>query len=98
GITIDDVDAYVKKQLTEKEYAAYKADLEISMKGLDASKLTATEFSQVVSSALTQTQSRGLTYSSCAVRTTGIVLAVASVVVGVIALLKKKVDKVTEQG
>ncbi|MBL7717107.1 MAG: hypothetical protein JNL01_16710 [Bdellovibrionales bacterium] len=95
GYTTADLEAFVGKKLSKKEYAEFQKFLKISLAGIEPSQMTAEEFSGVVEQALVATQPKGLTWSSCATRTSGIVLGVAAVVLGIIAIAKKKLDLIT---
>jgi chaperonin cofactor prefoldin len=98
NIGVSEIDSYVKSKLTPKEYLAYEKQSRIMMKGLDPEKMTPNEFSQVVSRALEVTQPKALTWSSCSTLTVGILVAVAAVIVGIVAIAKRKIDKITEEG
>ena len=98
NVGVEDVDAYVKSKLTTSEYANFKKFLDTSLKGIDPNKLTAEEYSGVISEALKQTQAKGLTWSGCTTLSIGILVAVASVVVGIVAIAKHKLDAITSQG
>jgi len=97
-ISVDQIDQYVRSKLTAKEYGVYQKQQKIMMKGLDPEKMTPNEFSQVVARALEVTQPKALTWSSCTTLTIGILVAVAAVIVGVIAIAKQKIDLITQNG
>lgn len=98
NVSVHEIDGYVKSKLTAKEYAAYEKQSKVMMKGLDPEKMTPNEFSQVVTRALEVTQPKALTWSSCSTLTVGVLIAVAAVVVGIVAIAKRKIDKITEDG
>lgn len=97
GYTPDDLNAFVQKQLSKKEHANFQKFMQISLAGIDPATLTAEEFSGVVEQALIATQPKGLTWSSCSTRTAGIIIGIAAVVLGVIAIVKKKLDLITKE-
>lgn len=92
NVGVADVDQFVQGQLSAKEYKSFQKYMSTSMAGLDPNTLSSEEFGQIVEQALKATQSKGLTWSSCSTMTGGIVLGVAALVVGIVALAKSKID------
>ncbi|MBL7717106.1 MAG: hypothetical protein JNL01_16705 [Bdellovibrionales bacterium] len=92
NVGVDEVSGFVKTQLSSKEFKAYQKYMDTALMGLDPNQLSTEEFSQIVEQALKVTQAKGLTWSSCTTMTGGIVLGAASLIVGIIALAKAKID------
>jgi hypothetical protein len=92
-VSVADVDAYVKGRLSAREYRAFKADMDSALAGIDPEKVSASELGEVVGHALSRVGSEGLSWGSCATTWTGVGAIIATVVVGIIAIIKAKSDK-----
>ncbi len=98
NVTVAEVDAFVKTRMSVREYRAFRARIDGALAGIDPEKVTAQELGEVVGQALRQIGSEGLAWSACATTWTGIGIAIAAVIVGIIALTKNKSDaKIQEE-
>jgi hypothetical protein len=66
GLTIGEVDHYMRARLSPRDYAEFKDRLEVSIRGIDPATLSGDELDQLTLMALSQLESRGLSWSPCA--------------------------------
>lgn len=90
NISVDQVSAFVKTQMTEAQYAAYQNQIHTAMNGIDPSTLQPSELGQIVGQALSNVQTTGLYWDGCASIWTGAAVIAAAVVAGIIAIVKSK--------
>ena len=90
GVGFADIDAYVKERTTRTEYKAFKTSFESAMSGINAQNMTSAELTQAMAQSLSSQNVEGLSWSGCGGMATGIVLLVAAVVVGVVAIVKSQ--------
>jgi len=88
--SLDEVEAYVKTQMTPVQFAAFQNHVSESLNGVDPSTLTAAETGDLVAHALSDLHKEGLYWSGCASVWTGAAVIAAAVIVGVIAIGKSK--------
>jgi hypothetical protein len=96
GITTSDILAYVRLHASPKEFESFEAALQTSMSGLKDTSLEALsekERAHVLSMAISATRTQGVSWSGCAGATIGVILIVAAVVVGIVALTKSVGEK-----
>lgn len=87
-ITVDDLNSFVKKSASAKDYAAFRNMVDLAKQAAPAGELSSQEFGMIASEALKGIDSRGLAWSGCAGLTSGVILAIGAVVVGIVALVK----------
>ena len=89
-ISVDDVNAFVKTQMTSEQYKAFQDKINSSMRGIDPTTLTAQETGDIVGQALAGIHTEGLYWSGCATVWTGAAIIAAAVVTTVFAVVKSK--------
>lgn len=90
GVTQADIDAFARTQMSVREYAAFRKQLDFSLHGIDPVTLTPKELGEIFTDALMSSHSQGLSWSSCATAWTGAAILAVSVVAGVIAIIKAR--------
>jgi hypothetical protein len=90
NITLTDVQAYAKTQMSPEAYASFDKHVKASLDGIDPAKLTSEQLGQVIGDALAGVHAEGLYWSGCAQVWTGAAIVAAAVVVGIVALVKSK--------
>lgn len=89
-ITEKDMENFVKEYAEYEEYIAYLNSVEEAKLNLAGEDFTPEEFAQVTASSLVALDRESLRWSGCASLGVGVVLVIAAVVMGVIALGKSK--------
>ena len=90
NISINDVNAFVKTQMTDEQFQAFEQKMDSAMRGIDPATLNAQETGEIVGQALAEIHTEGLYWSGCVKVWTGAALIAAAVVTGIIAILKSK--------
>ncbi len=91
GITSAEIQGYVRANSSPKEMESFEAALATSMKGLKGTSLetlSEKERAQVLALAIQSTRTEGVSWSGCTGATIGVILIVAAVVVGIVAITK----------
>ena len=92
GISVEDVDGYVRARLNDTEYASFQNQINTSLRGIDPTSLRPEEMGEIVGRALSNVRAEGLYWSGCAQVWTGAAVIAAAVVTGIIAIIKSKSD------
>jgi hypothetical protein len=94
SISANDLKRYIGFRVGENSqtYKSFQAAVEVAVSDLDVSQsnLSEQELGNLIGSALTKVEAQGLQFLGCANLPVGIVVAVAAVVVGIVALAKSK--------
>lgn len=100
-ITAADLQRYmaVKAGENSQAYKTFESAIEISVKELKESKqeLSAKELGGAVAQVMESVGSKGLQWSGCAGLTAGVIIALAAVTVGIIALVKNRSEQSVEK-
>ncbi|HUP57536.1 MAG TPA: hypothetical protein VM598_08805 [Bdellovibrionota bacterium] len=65
GLRAEDVSELLREKLGAREHAAFQARLDASLRGIDPGRLTPDELGEIAASALSESSSRGLSWSAC---------------------------------
>jgi hypothetical protein len=87
-VSIDEVNAFVKTQVTPEQFATFQDKVSTSLRGIDPTTLTSEETGEIVGQALAQMHTEGLYWNGCVNVWTGAALIAAAVIVGVVAIVK----------
>jgi hypothetical protein len=90
NIGLADIDAYVRSIASEKEYRSFKKTLSSALKGVNPESLSQEQMSEILASTLQSSEVEGLAWSGCAGIGVGVILVVAAVVTGIVALTKTR--------
>ncbi len=90
NVSIDEVNAFVKTQMSAKAFVKYQSDLNSSLRGIDPASLTSQEMGEIVGQSLADIHTEGLYWSGCANVWTGAALITAAIVAGAIGMVKSK--------
>jgi hypothetical protein len=90
NLSLDDVNAFVKTQMTDEQFSAYQTSITTSLNGIDPSTLKPEEVGQIVGAAVSDVQTTGLYWNGCADVWTGAAIIAAAVVAGIFAIVKSK--------
>jgi len=96
NVTQKDILAFVAKYTTPAQAKVAAKNIEFAMKGVSGkafAQMTESEQAQVIGEALKATNAHGLAWSGCAGLTTGVILVVAALVVGIIGITKMAGEK-----
>jgi hypothetical protein len=96
SVTQKDILAFVTRYTTPAQAKQAAKNIEFAMKGVSAqafSAMTESEQAMVIGEALKATNAQGLAWSGCAGLTTGVILVVAALVVGIIGVTKMAGEK-----
>ncbi|HUP56277.1 MAG TPA: hypothetical protein VM598_02415 [Bdellovibrionota bacterium] len=91
-VSFAQVQAYVKSQLSPREYAVFLRELDASLKGIDPTTLTSGEFGEILGNTLSRTRGSGLSWSGCSQAWVGAGILAASLVVALISIAKNKIE------
>jgi hypothetical protein len=90
NVSIDDVNAFVKTQMNDEQFAVYQGRINTALRGIDPSTLKASEVGQIVGQAVSDVQTTGLYWNGCTDVWAGSALIAAAIVAGVFAIVKSK--------
>ncbi len=65
GVSVDDIDTYLRGQLSHREYAELKRTMRAQTRGIDPEALTADERAEIAAVAWAATRSDGLAWGPC---------------------------------
>jgi hypothetical protein len=92
NITLDQVHEYMKSRTTAREYREYRALIDRSLKGVDPATLKSEEVAQLLTQAMGQVRSDGLSWSGCTGLTLGAIGLAIAVIVFIVGVTKQTSD------
>ncbi len=90
NISVNDVNAFVKTQMTPAQFAKFQDKMNSSLRGIDPATLSSSEMGEIVGQSLADIHTEGLYWSGCANVWTGAAIITAAIVAGSIAIVKSK--------